>query len=104
MTPVPNASGLGVAGNQFNPTTFDAVRTTKLRLEIVSDGRLSTGILEWKVMDSGKSPDFPPMVTAGIDRDVMLNGKTYLSGTVKALKPSDTGATLTWGKESGPGL
>ena len=37
FVPVPNASGLGVAGDQFNTTTFDEVRTSKLRLEI--DGR-----------------------------------------------------------------
>ena len=60
FVPVKNASGLGVAGNKFNPTEFDEVRTTKLRLEIASDGRLSTGILEWKVYDSGGSPTFPP--------------------------------------------
>src|SRR5262249_14711146 len=57
---VPNASGLGVEGNKFNTSTFDEVTTTKLRLEIDSDGQNSTGILEWKVYDSGKSPAFPP--------------------------------------------
>ena len=51
------------------------------------DGNFSTGILEWRVLDSGKSPDFPPKVSAGVDRDVMLDGKTYLSGAVKFLKP-----------------
>ena len=58
--PVEGASGLGVAGNTFNTTSFNPVRTTTLRLEIVSDGELSTGLLEWKVYDSGKSPIFPP--------------------------------------------
>ena len=57
FVPVANASGLGVEGNKFNTTMFDEVTTTKLRLEIDSDGRnLSTGILAWKVYDSGKSP------------------------------------------------
>lgn len=49
---VANAKGLGVARDQPNVTTFDEVRTSKLRLEIESDGRLSTGILEWRVLDS----------------------------------------------------
>ena len=31
---VANASGLGVAGGQFNSTTFDEVATSKLRLEM----------------------------------------------------------------------
>ena len=85
FVPVKNAAGLGVAGNTFNATSFDEVRTTRLRLEISSDGQLSTGLLEWKVYDSGNSPKFPPCTaTAGIDRDVILGGKTYLSGAAKS--------------------
>jgi DUF1680 family protein len=98
----PNASGLGVAGDQFNVTTFDEITTTKLRLEMDGDGNFSTGILEWRVLDSGKSPDFPPKISAGADRDVMLDGKTYLSGAVKFLKP-DGSAKTSWSKDSGPG-
>src|SRR5207253_3660795 len=51
----------------------------------------------------GKSPDFPPTVSAGVDRDVVLGGKTYLSGKVKLLKPNSPSARVTWSKESGPG-
>ena len=102
FVPAKNASGLGVAGDKFNSTTFDEVTTSKLRLEMDGDGEFSTGILEWKVYDSGKSPDFPPSVTAGVDRVVMLGGKTYLSGKVKTLKP-DSAAHVTWTKAAGPG-
>lgn len=98
---VANASGNGVAENQFNVTTFDEVKTTKLRLEIESDPEFSTGILEWRVLDSGSSPAFPPTTVAGIDRVVILGGKTYLSGAVKSLKTD--GIKVTWSKESGPG-
>jgi DUF1680 family protein len=98
----PNASGLGVVGDQFNVTTFDEITTTKLRLEMDGDGSNSTGILEWRVLDSGKSPDFPPKVSAGVDRDVMLDGKTYLSGSLKFLKPNSS-AKVLWSKDSGPG-
>ena len=101
--PVTNAVGLGVTGDKFNPTTFDEVTTTKLRLKIVSDGTLSTAILEWQVYDSGNSPAFPPTTVAGIDRAVILGGKTYLSGKVKSLKDSASGLKVTWSKESGPG-
>lgn len=99
---VPNASGLGVQADTFNVTTFPEVTTTKLKLEIDGDGSFSTGILEWRVLDSGKSPEFPPRVNAGVDRDVVLAGKTYLSGRVKFLKPAAS-AKIIWSKDSGPG-
>ncbi|MBI5383108.1 MAG: glycoside hydrolase family 127 protein [Verrucomicrobia bacterium] len=103
FVPVANASGLGVAGDRFNTTTFDEVRTSRLKLEIDSDGTYSTGLLEWKVYDSGKSPDFPPSVAAGVDRVVMLGGKTYLRGAVKLLKGDGASAKVVWSKASGPG-
>jgi uncharacterized protein len=62
FAPVNNASGLGVERNAFNTTTFDEVRTTKLRVQMDSDGQLSTGLLESKVYDSGNSPIIPPSV------------------------------------------
>jgi DUF1680 family protein len=103
FVPVPNPSGLGVARNQYNTTTFDEVLTSKLRLEIDSNDTLSTGILEWKVYDSGKSPEFPPSLEAGIDRLVVKGGKTYLNGQVKTLKATDDTGEVTWSKASGPG-
>ena len=103
FVPVKNPSGLGVAGNQFNTTTFDEVTTTKLRLEIDNSGTSSTGILEWRVYDSGKSPLFPPQVNAGVDRDVVVRGKTYLSGALKSLKQTGSPTEITWSRESGPG-
>ncbi|MCH7556550.1 MAG: glycoside hydrolase family 127 protein [Planctomycetes bacterium] len=104
FVPVSNPSGLEVVGSKYNTTTFGEVRTSKLRLEIDSNGTYSTGILEWKVYDSGKSPDFPPRVEAGVDRVVMLGGKTYLSGVIKTLAGKDTSPTVTWSKASGPGM
>jgi uncharacterized protein len=101
---VAGAEGLGVEGDRFNVTTFDEVTTSKLRLEIDSNEPLSTGILEWRVLDSGKSPKFPPTVAAGVDRIVVLGGKTYLDGTVKTLGgKADESVKLSWSKESGPG-
>jgi len=104
FVPVAKPSGLGVAGDQFNTTTFDEVRTSKLRLEIDASGSYSTGILEWRVYDSGKSPDFPPSVSAGMDRVVVLGGKTYLSGELRTLGNKGTPTTVTWSKASGPGV
>jgi hypothetical protein len=99
---ITNASGLGVAGDRLNVTTFDEVTTTKLRLEMDGHENFSTGLLQWRVLDSGKSPGFPPTVQVGVDRDVMLDGKTYLSAAVKFLKPP-AGTGLTWSMASGPG-
>jgi len=100
---VTNAIGLGLAENRFNATTFPELTTTKLRLEFDGNGDSSTGLLEWRVFDSGNSPNFPPTVNAGIDRVVVLSEPTYLSGKVKDDgKPRPTPA-LCWAKASGPG-
>ena len=103
FVPVNKPTGLGVAKNTYNTTTFDNVTTSKLRLEIDTDGSSSTGILEWKAYDSGKSPAFPPVVTAGVDRVVVLGGQTYLTGELKTLGQRDGTITVTWSKVSGPG-
>jgi DUF1680 family protein len=100
--PVKNAKGLGAAKDTFNVTTFDEVKTDKLRLEIISDGKLSTGILEWRVMSSGAIPLFAPAVAAGIDRTVVMGGKTYLRGKAEWLTSTADAGTL-WRKVSGPG-
>jgi len=100
---VGNPKGLGVVASRYNSTTFDEVGTSKLRLEIDGDGNSSTGILEWRVYDSGKSPDFPPTVTAGIDRSVVLGGKTYLAGELKTLGEKGVATTVAWSTASGPG-
>jgi len=104
FVPVNKPSGLGVAASQYNTTTFDEVSTSKLRLEMDGNGNYSTGILEWRVVDSGKSPDFPPTVAAGVDRTVVLGGKTYLNGKFQTLSKKGAAATtMTWSKASGPG-
>ena len=99
---VPNARGLGLLPNVFNRTIFDTIRTTRLRLEIDGSEKFSTGILEWRVIDSGDSPVFPPTVLAGVDRTVVLGGKTYLRGDAKALKDAEK-IRFQWRKLSGPG-
>jgi hypothetical protein len=70
FVPVANAQGLGVAGDTFNTTSFDVVKTDKLRLEVVSDEIHAAGIIEWKVYNCGPAPSLPPVVDAGIDRSV----------------------------------
>ena len=98
FAPVKDAAGLGVAGGKYNTTTFAEVKTTKLRLEFDGNDRSSTGIIEWKVYDSGKSPKFAPRVRAGVDRVAVLPAKTYLNGEARGMIDS-----IAWSKESGPG-
>ena len=101
FVPVQNPSGLGVAKDHFNTTTFDEVRTTKLRLEVDSTER-STGILEWKVYNEGELPNFPPSVAAGVDRIVIQGRETAFAGELlRAIDPSTT--KVIWSKASGPG-
>lgn len=103
FVPVPNAKGLGLEKNKFNITTFDEITTTKLRLEMVGQDKFSTGILEWRVIDSGKSPNFPPIVIAGNERVVVLNGKTYLDGIVRDDGKPNPKPTTRWMKLEGKG-
>ncbi len=100
FVPVKSTEKLGVERDQYNTLTFKEVTTDKLRLEIEGSDDFSTGILEWKVSDSGNSPDFAPRVKAGIDRSVVLDGKTHLSGEIKTLKGE---SKVVWSKLSGPG-
>jgi DUF1680 family protein len=100
FVPVKNALGLGIENKRFNLTTFDQVRTTKLRIEIDSVYRFPGTLLEWMVLQADNSPDHPPVVTAGVDRSVMLNGKTYLSGSVKSVTPV---TKIVWSKTDGSG-
>jgi DUF1680 family protein len=102
FVPVPDAQGLGVAGDQFNVTEFPALETTRLRLETTGDGEFSTGVLEWRVFDAGGSPAFPPKVEAGVDRVVVLGGTTYLDGAVRALS-AEGDVPVRWSVASGPG-
>lgn len=97
---VRNANGLTIENDRFNTTTFNEIETTRLRLEVDSAQRFPGVILEWAVFQAPGSPDHPPVVTAGADRIVIGNGKTYLSGSVKSV----SGKTSTkWSKASGPG-
>jgi DUF1680 family protein len=85
--PVKNASGLGLASDTFNTTVFDEVTTTKLRLVMDSSDRYSSTLAEWTVAESEHSKPIAPIVMAGANRDVMLDGKTYLSGHTRSVHP-----------------
>ncbi len=103
LVPVPGAEGLGIAENTFNPTTFPEITTSRLRLEFDSNGTSSTGILDWRVIDSGKSPNFPPTVSAGVDRFVVGSAETFLTAFVHDDGKPAAAPTIVWRKSAGPG-
>jgi len=103
FVPVPGITGLGPAANKFNTSTFAEITTTRLRLEMDGQEKFSTGILEWRVYDSGGSPNFAPSVSAGVDRVVVLSGQTYLDGAVKDDGKPKGAPSVRWSKDSGPG-
>jgi uncharacterized protein len=102
FVPVNQPDGLGLAADAFNATTFEAVKTTRLRLEIASQRRSQAGILEWRVFSFGAPPALSPFIDAGVDRSVVLNAQTYLSGKVTWLEDSPKNSAR-WLKASGPG-
>jgi len=100
FVPVENAQGMGKENNQLNTTTFKEITTTRMRIDLDSADRGVTTLLEWAVNKSPNSANPKPLVSAGIDRDVMINGKTYLDASVKSVSPV---SKIEWKKVSGPG-
>ncbi len=102
FVPVSQAEGLGVAPDGFNSTSFKAVTTSMLRLEVVPAAGHAAGILEWRALSAGSVPKLPPVIHAGIDRSVVMGGQTYLSGRAVWLEDSPANV-VRWSKVSGPG-
>jgi DUF1680 family protein len=102
FAPVSSAQGLGIVADAFNATTFDPVKTSKLRLEVISQKDQPAGLLEWRVYNFGPVPSLPPVIDAGIDRSVVSGGRTYLAGKVIWLQDSSANVAR-WSKASGPG-
>lgn len=100
---VQNPVGLGVALNQYNTTTFSTVTSTKFRLEMDSDGTHSTGVLQWKIYDTGATPNFAPVVVGDVDRDVVAGGQTYLTGAVRDDGKLYAAPQISWSALPGPG-
>lgn len=98
--PVQHPNGLGLQNDQFNTTSFDEVRTTRLRVVMDSSDRFASTLAEWKVDESERSAPVAPIVIAGDDRDVMLDGKTYLMSEIRSVHPV---TRVAWTKTAGPG-
>jgi DUF1680 family protein len=102
FVPVSQPQGLGVALDSFNLTTFEPAKTSKLRIEVVPQKDRPAGILEWRVFNYGSAPALPPTIDAGVDRSVVSDGRTYLSGKVTWLEDSSKNRAR-WMKSAGPG-
>jgi hypothetical protein len=102
FVPVNNPQGVGLAADGFNGSTFDAVKTSKVRLEVTPQKGQPAGILEWRVYNAGPVPALPPVIDASIDRSVVVGAHTYLNGTVTWLEDSQKNSAR-WIKTSGPG-
>jgi DUF1680 family protein len=100
---LPIESKVGVAKDKFNRVEFPEIKTTRLRLEIDAQSDQSSGVIEWRVYDTGSSPAFPPTALAGEDRIVVLPAVTYLHGSGKGIARKDEQGTGAWSKASGPG-
>jgi hypothetical protein len=100
--PVNQPQGLGVAADSFNATTFEPVKTTRLRLEVATQEGQPAGILEWKAFNYGPVPALSPVVDAGVDRSVVSDGRTYLSGKATWLEDSPLNK-VRWMKTAGTG-
>ena len=98
--PVNHAAGWGLVNHSYNSTTFDEVTTTRLRLQMDSTDRFAAALLEWKVLEGAHAMPVAPIVIAGPDRDVMLEGKTYLSGEIRSVHPI---TRTEWALAMGPG-
>ena len=102
FVPVNQPQGLGVSADAFNATTFEPVKTTKLRLAVLPQKKMPAGILEWRVYNFGPLPALSPVIDAGVDRSVVLGAQTYLAGKVTWLEDSAKNSAR-WMKASGPG-
>jgi hypothetical protein len=91
FVPVAGVSGLGVAANQYNTTTFDKITTSGLRLEFGASGNSSTGILEWKVFSGLPGSVLPRDVLPADDFLFSCNGNAIVivlphSGEIKPVR------------------
>ncbi|MFC3593320.1 glycoside hydrolase family 127 protein [Novosphingobium piscinae] len=102
FVPVGASAMLGVTGDRFNQLDFPPVHTDRLRLELTPVAGKAAGLLRWRVMSEGEPPALAPVVIAGVDRQTVLGGQTYLSGAAHWLRQAKPGA-LRWFKASGPG-
>lgn len=94
---------VGVEKDKFNEMKFSELSTTRLRIEF-DRNKGATGVLVWNVFDSGKTPNFPPVAKAGIERLVVVDAPTFLMGEARDDgKPAGSKVSVRWSKVKGAG-
>ncbi|WP_082474475.1 glycoside hydrolase family 127 protein [Sphingomonas sp. Leaf343] len=88
--------------DMFDGFDFAPLSTDRLRLEVEPAAGKSAGVLRWRVLSAGALPSLAPAIAAGIDRSVVVGGKTYLSADARWVRRAP-GDDLRWTKVSGPG-
>lgn len=81
---------------------FGQLRTVRLRLEFLGERKHGIGILQWQAFAAGAASDMPPAVDAGVERTLIVGGRTYLDGTARWLRDGPQHAVL-WNRASGSG-
>ncbi|MBN1387235.1 MAG: glycoside hydrolase family 127 protein [Bacteroidales bacterium] len=98
--PVQVISGAEPTANNLNVISIEEVETASIRLEVENEEGQASAIYEWEVISSDPTRKYAPVVDAGIDRSVIIGGKTYLRGSYKSVSPV---TRILWKKVSGPG-
>ena len=101
FVPVTVRSADPMARDRFVELRFAPVTTTRLRLDFATADGHGAGLLDWQVWSTGAVPALPPVAEAGIDRSVIVGGRTYLSAIARTV--AATGMETRWRKLSGPG-
>ncbi len=95
-----SVSGSDMLNNEADTIDLEKIETRKIRVEAELADLFPANILEWEVHKYPGTPDHPPLVLAGLERDVMAGGHSYLSGEVRSMTSPDE---FIWRKASGPG-
>lgn len=89
-------------GDGLDRFDFAPVSTERLRLEVEPAAGKSAGVLRWRVLSAGALPALAPAIDAGVDRNVIVGGRTYLAADARWVR-RQPGDGLIWTKVSGPG-
>jgi uncharacterized protein len=90
-----------IASDRFLESRFEPVTTTRLRLDFTTEDKFGAALSDWQVWSTGPIPSLPPVAEAGVDRSVIVGGRTYLSAVARST--AARGAQTRWRKLSGPG-
>ncbi|MBQ4313257.1 MAG: hypothetical protein IJC18_03500, partial [Clostridia bacterium] len=97
-TAVPNASGMGIAEDVYNVTTFDAVTTTGLRVTLNKQATDSTGVgvTEWQVYAASAATTTKATTTTTKATTTTTQAASTVSGNAATSASVDTSYCSSW--------